>query len=137
LIALCCTANADMCVKMVVGRLAKIGLVMAAPWQGKSFLDSLKKRPISCINIVDTEKTMRVTVKKWGNSASVRIPAAVMDAAKVRLDQTVDVREERGRIVIEPVREPAFDIDTLVSAITNENRHGEIDSGSPVGREVL
>lgn len=46
---------------------------------------------------------MKVIVKKWGNSASVRIPAAVMEAAHLRLDQPVDVREEAGRVVIEPV----------------------------------
>ncbi len=39
---------------------------------------------------------MRATVKKWGNSASVRIPASVMDAAKLCLDQPVDVREDRA-----------------------------------------
>ena len=78
---------------------------------------------------------MRVTVKKWGNSASVRIPSSVMAAAKVKLDQVVEVREERGRIVIEPVREPAFDLDTLLAGITDENRHGEVDAGRPVGKE--
>lgn len=41
---------------------------------------------------------MRVTVKKWGNSASVRIPSAIMEAASLKLDQTVDVREEYGRL---------------------------------------
>ena len=53
---------------------------------------------------------MKVIVKKWGNSASVRIPASVMAAAYLSLDQAVDVREEAGRIVIEPIREEAFDI---------------------------
>ncbi|MHB1660389.1 MAG: AbrB/MazE/SpoVT family DNA-binding domain-containing protein, partial [Acidithiobacillus sp.] len=47
---------------------------------------------------------MRVIVKKWGNSAAVRMPAAVMDAAKLHLDEAVDVREEGGRIIIEPLR---------------------------------
>ena len=46
---------------------------------------------------------MRVIIKKWGNSASVRIPVAIMQAANLSLDETVDVREEGGRIVIEPV----------------------------------
>jgi len=46
---------------------------------------------------------MKAVVKKWGNSASVRIPATVLQAAKLRLDDSVDVREESGRIVIEPV----------------------------------
>ena len=46
---------------------------------------------------------MRAVVKKWGNSASVRIPATVLKAANLCLDEPVDVREESGRIVIEPV----------------------------------
>jgi antitoxin MazE len=41
---------------------------------------------------------MRITVKKWGNSASVRISAAMMEAANLRIDDTVDVREEAGQI---------------------------------------
>ena len=80
---------------------------------------------------------MRVTVKKWGNSASVRIPAAVLEAAQVSLDQQVDIREEQGRIVIEPLRTPTFDIEALVAGITDENRHEEIDFGAPVGNELL
>jgi antitoxin MazE len=80
---------------------------------------------------------VRVLIKKWGNSASVRIPASVMEAANVSLDQAVDVREERGRIVIEPVRTPQFDLDQLVAAITPGNRHDETDAGRPVGKEIL
>lgn len=79
---------------------------------------------------------MKVVVKKWGNSASVRIPAAVMEAAQLHLDQPVDVREEAGRIVIEPIREAAYDLATLVAGITEENRHDAVETGPPVGREV-
>lgn len=39
---------------------------------------------------------MRGVAKKWGNSAAVRIPAAVLEAAQVRLDQPADLREEGG-----------------------------------------
>lgn len=80
---------------------------------------------------------MRVLVKKWGNSASVRIPAAVMEAAKLSVDQPVDIREEAGRVIIEPVREPRFDLAELLSAVTDENIHDEIDFGAPVGKELL
>lgn len=79
---------------------------------------------------------MRVLVKKWGNSASVRIPAAVMAAAHLRLDQPVEVREEQGRVVIEPVRDTAYDLATLVAGITDENRHAAVDMGPPVGQEA-
>jgi antitoxin MazE len=80
---------------------------------------------------------MRVTIKRWGNSAAVRIPSPIMDAAQVRLDQQVDVREEQGRIIIEPVRAPPFDLASLIAGITDENRHAEIESGGPVGNEII
>jgi antitoxin MazE len=79
---------------------------------------------------------MRAQVKKWGNSASVRIPAAVMEAAALYIDQAVDIREENGRVVIEPVTAPVYDIDALIDAITPENRHEEADFGPPVGKEI-
>ncbi len=71
---------------------------------------------------------MKVMVKKWGNSASVRIPAAVMAAAALSLDEAVDVREEG-------VREETFDLDDLVAGITDENRHDAVDAGAPRGCE--
>ena len=80
---------------------------------------------------------MRTVVKKWGNSASVRIPAAVMQAAHLDLDEAVDVREESGRIVIEPVQRKEYDLAELVKQITVENLHDEADFGRPVGKETL
>jgi len=80
---------------------------------------------------------MRVNVKKWGNSASVRIPAAIMEAARLSLDDIVDVREESGRIVIEPVREKEYDLAQLLDGITPENLHAEVGFGPAVGKEAF
>ena len=80
---------------------------------------------------------MRTVVKKWGNSASVRIPAAVMQAAHLDLDEAVDVREESGRIVIEPAQRKEYDLAELVKRITRDNLHDEADFGRPVGKEAL
>ena len=80
---------------------------------------------------------MRVTVKKWGNSASVRIPAAIMEAAHLTLDEVVDIREEGGCIVIAPVRPRGYDLAELLAGITPENLHAEVDFGGPVGKEAL
>lgn len=79
---------------------------------------------------------MRVQVKRWGNSASVRIPAAVMAAAALRIDQEVDVREDDGRIVIEPVTAPSYDLDALLSTMTPETFPDDVDFGQPVGQEI-
>ena len=80
---------------------------------------------------------MRVNVKKWGNSTAVRIPSAVMEAADFRIDDTVDVRAEGGKIVIELVREMDYDLDQLLDRITPENLHESIDFGRPIGKETL
>jgi antitoxin MazE len=79
---------------------------------------------------------MPINVKKWGNSAAVRIPAAVRQAARLNLDDAVEVREEGGRIVIEQIRDPEFDLAAMVARITPENRHEETDFGPPSGAEV-
>ncbi|MBC8129036.1 MAG: AbrB/MazE/SpoVT family DNA-binding domain-containing protein [Rhizobiaceae bacterium] len=75
-------------------------------------------------------------VKKWGNSASVRIPSAVMAAASLSIDQAVDVREENGRIVIDPVRTVQYDLDRLLDQMSADTFHDEIDFGEPRGNEV-
>jgi len=80
---------------------------------------------------------MRTVVKKWGNSASVRIPAAVMQAAHLELDETVDVSEESGRVVIEPAQRKEYDLAELVKRITPNNLHDEVDFGRAVGKEAL
>ena len=79
---------------------------------------------------------MRSAVRKWGNSAAVRIPASVLSEAGLATDQPVEVRGEDGRIVIEPVRTVRFELDDLLKQIRRDNLHESIDFGPPVGREV-
>jgi len=79
---------------------------------------------------------MNIIVKKWGNSAAVRIPAAILKAANIEIEQHVDVREEQGQIVIVPVRRKVYDLADLVGGITRKNRHDALDFGAPLGREV-
>jgi len=80
---------------------------------------------------------MRAIVKKWGNSAAIRIPNGIMQAARLTLDDVVDVREQDGQIVIEPIRSSKIDLAQLLACITPENLHGGVDFGDPVGMELL
>ena len=66
----------------------------------------------------------------------MRIPAAVLQAANLTLDEQEDIREESGRIVIEPVRRKDYDLAELVKGITRENLHEEAGFGDAVGQEV-
>jgi antitoxin MazE len=79
---------------------------------------------------------MRAKVKKWGNSAAVRIPVSVMQAASLDLDEVVEVREEAGRIVIEPVRQKTYELNKLLKGITPKNQHGATDFGPAAGKEA-
>jgi len=79
---------------------------------------------------------MRAAVKKWGNSASIRIPKTILTAVDLDLDDSVDVREERGLIVIEPLRRKEYDLAELLKGISRRNLHAETDFGGPVGNEV-
>jgi antitoxin MazE len=51
---------------------------------------------------------MRAWLRKWGNSAAVRLPAATLAAAGLRVDQEVEVRVEDGRVVIEPLADDGY-----------------------------
>ena len=80
---------------------------------------------------------MKTTVKKWGNSAAVRIPASVVQAVRLHLDDVVDVREEDGRIVIEPAGQVAYGLDELLKGITSKNLHKQVDFGPATGKEIV
>ena len=79
---------------------------------------------------------MRAVIKKWGSSAAIRIPSNVLKAAQIEIDE-VDVRAERGRIVVEPLRPASYALADFVAKITRDNLHDEVDFGRPVGKERL
>ncbi len=79
---------------------------------------------------------MKVALAKWGNSTSVRIPSTYLSALNLKASDAVDMRIEDGRLVIEPLTgEDEADLDELLSRLTPETVHGEVDFGAPVGNE--
>jgi len=60
----------------------------------------------------------QVTVKKWGNSPSVRLPVAVMREAELHVDDVVNVNvDEEGRIILTPVRKDEPTLESLLATI--------------------
>ena len=78
---------------------------------------------------------MGIHIRKWGNSAAVRLPAGALERAGLSIDDPVEVREEDGRIVIEKAEPAKITLEWLIENITPENIHPEVDFGPPVGRE--
>lgn len=59
-----------------------------------------------------------------------------MAAAALQIDQEVEMREEDGRIIIEPIAAPAYDLATLLTAMTADTFPDNVDFGPPVGEEI-
>ncbi|WP_176114236.1 AbrB/MazE/SpoVT family DNA-binding domain-containing protein [Burkholderia cepacia] len=81
---------------------------------------------------------MRQTVKKWGNSLALRLPASVAEAARLVEDQEVDVTvDEQGKIVVESTATADnFDFDLFVASIVADEVPSLVDIGEPRGREL-
>ena len=79
---------------------------------------------------------MRTKVRKWGNSLGVRIPKAFAEEAAVGEGSTVDVSVADGRIVVTPLAPRRYTLEKLLLDVTRENRHAEVDTGTPRGREA-
>jgi len=78
-------------------------------------------------------------VKKWGNTPAVRLHSAIMEAAQINLDDSVNISVEDGRIIIEQIKpEPKFSysLSDMVNQMGDENPYGEFDWGKPAGKEV-
>ena len=78
---------------------------------------------------------MRTKISRWGNGLALRIPAAFADDASLAEGTPVELTFVGGELHIVPVR-PELDLDSLLEAITDDNRHDETDWGKASGAEV-
>jgi len=79
---------------------------------------------------------MKTRVQKWGNSLALRIPKAFADEAGLQKETSVDVSLADGKIVVTPLTKPGPTLEQLLSKVTRENSHHEIDTGPVVGKET-
>ena len=78
---------------------------------------------------------MKTQMVKWGNSLAVRIPKAVVEEAKLREGDRLEIQAPaEGRVELHrPTKIPT--LAELVSQITPENRYAEVSVGAEVGKE--
>lgn len=80
---------------------------------------------------------MEAVIRKWGNSPALRLPMSVLKEAAFSVEQKVSIIVKRGRIVIEPSAKIEYDLDELLSGMTTDNAHEELNFGAPVGKEAF
>lgn len=78
---------------------------------------------------------MRVAVRKWGNSLALRIPKSVATDSGIKEGSVVEVSVKKRRLVVALVPGGTFTLDQLLGGVTRQNRHGEVNTGPPAGRE--
>ena len=79
---------------------------------------------------------MQVMVKKWGNCAAVRLPAAVLKSANLSIDQAVEIEHHDGVITLRPVVRPRRTLEELIALTPGFERLPEWLEAD-VGQEVL
>ena len=77
---------------------------------------------------------MEIRFAKWGNSVALRVPSKVAAALGITPGSVADLDLKRDKLIITP-RSHTYSLDDLVSGITADNLHHEIQTGRTVGAE--
>ena len=82
---------------------------------------------------------MKVEFVKWGNSLAVRVPSVFAKEVGASEGKRAEMTIEDGVLVVKvakPRKRRRYRLEDLIVRITEENRHPEVDWGSPVGNEA-
>ena len=80
---------------------------------------------------------MKAQMVKWGNSLAVRIPKAIVQEAKLKEGDSLEIEAAAdGHVELRRATKIPT-LSHLVSRITPENRYSEISTGAEVGKEVV
>ncbi|MGH7158126.1 MAG: AbrB/MazE/SpoVT family DNA-binding domain-containing protein [Candidatus Saccharimonadales bacterium] len=76
------------------------------------------------------------TIKKWGNSLALRIPAKAAQDLGLRDATVISLTISKDGLYLSPVKKPKPSLRELVDKITPGNSHDEVDWGEPAGKEI-
>lgn len=79
---------------------------------------------------------MEAKIKKWGNSLGVRNTKSYSAQAGMSDGSDIDISIEGDKIIIIPLQKESAQLNELLSMVTEENVHYEIETDGPIGNEV-
>ncbi len=79
---------------------------------------------------------METRVQQWGDGLALRIPQSLASQIGIEPNSPVELSLRGAELVIAPVIAPSLKLDDLLAQVTEENLHGEVDTGPVVGGEV-
>jgi len=80
---------------------------------------------------------MQTKVQKWGNSLALRIPKSFALNMDIKQNEFVDLSIGDGKLIITPITAKEYSLKELLAGVSEDNLHGEFDTGIPVGKELL
>jgi antitoxin MazE len=79
---------------------------------------------------------MAITLHRWGNSVGLRVPKPMLEQLGLAEGSEVDVKVEGHRLVIERHSPARLTLQDVLRGFTPDHQPGEVDWGSPAGKEV-
>ncbi|MDR2209695.1 MAG: AbrB/MazE/SpoVT family DNA-binding domain-containing protein [Azoarcus sp.] len=58
---------------------------------------------------------MRLSIQKWGNSASVRLPVVLLEQIGAEIGSTLDVTVTQEGLLLKPKRRPSYKLEDLLA----------------------
>ena len=77
---------------------------------------------------------MKTRIQKWGNSLARRIPKSFATEAQLNENTPVELTVVKRSLVILPLDVAAPTLDELLQAVTDQNLHGDWNTGEVVGK---
>jgi len=63
---------------------------------------------------------MRLSIQKWGNSASVRLPATLLEQIGAGVGSTLEVTVTKDGLLLKPERRPHYKLADLLAEMPSE-----------------
>jgi antitoxin MazE len=79
---------------------------------------------------------MYTKIQKWGNSQAVRLPKAILEMAKLKENDKVELKVHEGTVIITPVNRHKT-LQERIAEYEGDYQCTEWDTGNPVGKEEL
>ena len=77
---------------------------------------------------------MQTTIKKWGSDALIQISESFLEQSGFNIGDEVELSVKDGKLI---VSHPEENQEQLLSDVSANNKHAEIDFGPDVGMEII
>ena len=79
---------------------------------------------------------MQSRIQRWGNSLGLRIPRSFAIEPQMEEGATVELSVENGRLLVPPYHVRKYASSALLRKVNPRKLHGEVSTGTAVGREA-